>query len=307
MKVALLTTWNERCGIAEYAKSLVTYAKNTEFSIFGREIFENSNALLALPDQLCGNGCCIIQINYEPGLWHILDADVCSKLRKNGMRLVMTLHTSNSGNNRNALTTVFDRVIVHEQTTEGFEHVPMGIPEVNLDGIEVTKGIGTAGFPFPWKGFHQVAQAAKQLDMNCVVVAAKSDHFDTTVMEQFVKDAQPDTEYVKDWLPQEDVVRKLASCEVNVFAYDGANNGISGAVRMGLAARRPLVVTRCRQFRDLFAYEDEIEFIDSQSPKDIAAGIERVLESGKCPKRVLEDMSWTKAAQRYEEIYTSLA
>lgn len=306
MKVALLTTWDEKCGIAEYARNLVAHAKNTEFQVFGRDTIDNGNAILNLPNVLCGNDCCIMHFNYEPGLFYSIDVDVLTKLRGKGMRLVMTLHTSGAGNNRNGLTGSFDRVVVHEQTTEGFEHVPMGLPEVQLEEQVIENRIGTAGFPFPWKGFHQVAQAAKKLDMGCLVVAPKSDHCDTDVMEHFVRDAQPDTEYIKDWLLQEDVIRKLAKCKVNVFAYDGANSGISGAVRMGLAARRPLVVTRCRQFRDLYDYEDEIEFIEDQSPDQIAEGISRVLASGKKPKRVLEDMSWGKAAQRYEEIYASL-
>lgn len=305
MKVALLTSWNERCGIAEYAKNLVAHAKNTEFTILGREVFESSNAINGLPHRLCGEQTCIVHVNYEPGLLHILDANIMHQFRGAGIKSVMTLHTTGSGINRNTLIDSFNRVVVHEKTGDNYDYIPLGAIKMKLEDKPAENKIGTAGFPFPWKGFHQVAQASKKLGMGCLVVAPESDHFKTEVMEKFVRDAQPEVEYVKDWLTEEQVISRLSECAVNVFAYDGANNGISGAVRFGISAQRPLVVTRCRQFRDLFDYE-EVEVINSQSPDEIIVGVQNALAKGKKPERVLEDMSWDKAAERYESIYKEL-
>jgi hypothetical protein len=49
-----------------------------------------------------------------------------------------------------------------------------------------------------------------------------------------------------------EIVSLLSGCDATIFAYECANTGTSGAIRLGLAARKPVIAWRgCRQFRDL--------------------------------------------------------
>src|SRR2546428_357792 len=111
LKVGLLTSWNERCGIAEYAKNLVfnTSRENTysdvEQVVLNINTFNSENTLLFRPED-------IIHINYEPGLFGWLTTSCINHLKAMGKKTVLTLHTSHDGDNRSEFTNAFDRVVV---------------------------------------------------------------------------------------------------------------------------------------------------------------------------------------------------
>lgn len=299
MRVLLVTTWGERCGIAEYARELANHCTEIEFRISPRP-WASVQIVKDAAD------CDIAHLNYEPGLMGHLDAGFVHMLRQMGKKTVLTLHTSQAGDNRTAFTTAFHRTIVHEKTEEGFTFIPMGIPEFESPYVGTIDALGTCGFPFPWKGFHQVAQAAQLLGKTCIVIGPDSKHWDTWAMKEVVKQACPTATYVTEWLESKEVIQRLSVCACNVFAYQGGNYGISGAVRMGLATGRPIVLSRCRQFRDLFEYDDEIGFAEDCSPEAIGRAVQETLASGKRPKRVLKDMSWRRSSDLYKQVYKEI-
>jgi hypothetical protein len=116
-----------------------------------------------------------------------------------------------------------------------------------------------------------------------------------------------------DWPKYEDIVIKLAGNLMNVFPYNdhqssGRLYGISAAVRMAFAAKRPVIVSHCSQFKDLKDYQDEVYFIES----GLQTTIERVhkdIKEGKAriPNRILQDMNWVSCANQYAQLYRELA
>jgi glycosyltransferase involved in cell wall biosynthesis len=253
--------------------------------------------------------CDILHVNYEPGLMPMVVDWKVQAWKAMGKRkpAVLTLHTSREGDNRSAFTYAFDRVVVHEKTTDGFTQIPMGVPEYpNLPYVKIFSA-GTAGFPFPWKGFHALAQALPEYKL--LFVGPESGHVDTFAMKSVIERDNKNAVYLTRWMDGQAVSHQLATCECSVFFYEGGNYGISGAVRMGLAAGRPVLLTRNRQFRDLFDYEDELYFIPLHSSVvDIRKAVQQVLEDKhpKKPKRILEDMGWSKVGQQYKALYDSL-
>ena len=300
MKVGLITTWQERCGIAEYGENLVRSMPQVTFDILNRDRW-NSDAVRM-------SDCEIIHVNYEPGLMNWITLMELNQWKSQcNKRIVFTWHTSAERGNRNPMHPLIDRVVMHEVTDDGYVHIPHGIEEHPKYTDTLNRDvIGTAGFPFPWKGFPEVAAAAKLLGMKVLVIAPASRHYDTEAIRACVMQANPDAQYRTDWLTTQEVIRELQACAVNVFAYHGAQFGISGAARMGISAQRPLVLTRNRQFRDLYPYEDEIAFAASPDPALLADAIQVVLESGRIPTRVMEDMAWSKVGQMYYELYKGL-
>ena len=296
--VALATTWDERCGIAEYAKNLFLYCP-----AYFKVIYTlNEGAISDL-----ARGTDILCFNYEPGLFPWLNEQTIRHFDCH--KKVLILHTSHEGYNRNIFTGSFDQVVVHERTLDSFAHIPMGIPEYRPRHLPEDHfgRIGTFGFPFPWKNFPAVVSAVKSLGLMSTVIAPESSHWDANHVKQYLMDLDPNVQVITQYLEQTRVIDILGRCEVNVFAYSGANAGISGAVRQGLASARPLVLTRCRMFRDLFDYEDEITFVDDERPDTIAKGIETALANPqKVPNRVLTDMSWEVCGQKYLELFKSL-
>lgn len=299
MNVGLVTSWDVRCGIAEYAANLIS----------------SCSGITPIPLQQYSYGIAcqydVVHLNHEAGLFRCFPSGDLHHLRRDGKKLVLTLHNTGEGLNRNSFTDLFDRVLVHEKTQDSgnFVYMPHGIPEVPVSENHGKKAsIGIAGFPFPWKGFHPTALVANKYGLGCLAIMPKSDHVDTGPMEKVVRESNHLAEVLTDWMPASEVVRRLSECLLLAFPYGGGLSGISGAVRLGLAAKRPIVLSRCRQFRDLFDYEDEIYFADEGLEQAVAQVLSD-LENGiaKIPNCLLDDMAWSKVGQMHRQVYESLA
>lgn len=300
IKVALVTTYAERCGIAEYAKSLVAaLSGRITFDIYDRDRWDVG--------KIAAGGYDIFHLNYEAGLFtQWFNVRELWRIKETHRPTVMTLHNSRA-HNVNPLTASFDKVVVHEKTSDGFTHIPEGIREgFNID-LPDRDTLGTAGFPFPHKGFKEVAETSKILGTGCFMIGPTSRHVDTDAVETAVKEINFRVTYIKEYWPEDKVISTLRdSAGVLMFPYQGDCSGISGAVRLGLATGRPIVLTRNQMFRDLFAYEDEIEFAQSHNPRHLVDAVMRVTRNGKRPRRVISDMGWSKSAAMYEQLYKEL-
>lgn len=309
LRVGLVTTWNEMCGIAEYSRNLVSNCKDIEFKILGRP-YEANSLIQRAAD------CDVVNFQYESGFLGIFHPGVMKSFNK---PTVLTLHDSHPENNRQIypFTNEADVVIVHEKTNDNFVHIPQPIATDEYDSYSWIGGVQhrmavTAGFPLPWKGFELLAESVKILTNIGVLtggrfIGPRNPHCDTYQVQSRVKQiCQAD--YITEFYPQAEVIRLMHECVVSVFPYYDGKPGISSAVRLGLVAGRPIVLSRCRQFRDLFDYEDEIEFVEGTlTPASLARAIAKVLESGKHPKSVLKDMSWERAASLYSQVYNKVA
>lgn len=308
MKVGLITSGNQECGIAEYGKNLMKHLPQVDWSVY----LHNNLWSESLKED-------IVVLNYEPGLFP--EAAIFKAKQSEVKHRVLILHTSHDGYWSSNFSARFEKIVVHEASRdirEGhpkFVHIPMGIPEpLNPNEQEMCQAvkdyrgreIGSVGFPFPWKGFPEVAEAAKILGSSCFLLMPEGPGIDAAPIVAVCKSKNPEVHCCTDWCNERATLMVLGSCKVLVFAYHGGNYGISGAIRLGLATGLPIVAVRNRQFRDLYEYEDEIEFVDSPTPTLIADGIRRVLESGKKPKRVLEDMSWANSAAKYYKLFEEL-
>lgn len=300
LKVALITSWDERCGIAEYARNLTENLKDVEWEIHQRPF--SWPAILRSQAE-------VVHVNHEPGLMGWLEPQLLGQLKSRGKKIVLTMHASNETSNQGPLTQVADRVVLHEKTNDGFVHIPMGVPEWKQTTVWAMPGISTAGFPFHWKGFWAAAQAARDLKIAFRAVVPESQHGDALHVKQQLKDICPWAQVRTEWMAKEDVIEWLAGCRVQVFAYWGHNAGISAAVRLGLATGRATVISRSRQFRDLTQdYRDEVYVVDSDmpTPEQLAGVVKEALTGQRVPVRILKEMGWTTVAQKYAEMYRGM-
>jgi len=176
--------------------------------------------------------------------------------------------------------------------------------------------IGTAGFPFPWKGFDVVIEAAKRLHGIANLVCPQSEHVDVNPFRMRWRTELGTEKLAMEmrWLKEAEVVRLLAQSTVNVYYYDPAHShltGQSGAVRLGLAARRPIILSVHRQFRSLFEYEDEIYFADNKEHAiELIAHVNASLKQGspvRMPSRVIAEQGWSCTGRLYESLIERLS
>ena len=145
-----------------------------------------------------------------------------------------------------------------------------------------------------------------------MALLSESDQVDVGEVANDLNSRHPGAEISTKWLEYGDIVWRLSGTLMNVFDYDYAyvSNplyGISAAIRMAMAAGRPIVVSNCQQFKDLKFYDDEVYFIYN----GLESTIRRVLEDisrgrERKPKQLLLNMNWTTCAGKYLEVYKSL-
>jgi len=301
MRICLLTSSDERCGVAVYGQHLMVALPEVKWTVIGHREW-----LGVLLDEFD-----LVVVNYEPGLFPAL---MPRRAFVKGQKTILIMHTSHAGDNHNWLTHQFNRVVVHEPTTEGFDFIPMATPApltndelvetADMRRIGFSFKLGTVGFPFPWKGFDEVADAAKMMGGHALVIAPKSEHKGADWLGNAERLRAKGAFVATKWMDERYVLKMLNCCDCIVFAYHGCNPGISGAVRLGLACGRPVVVTKCRMFRDLEAYADEIGVAESPSAQDIYNAVEKmVTEEWKLPKRVLAETNWEVVGRKYLELF----
>lgn len=303
MKVGLVTPWIERCGITEYSKELIELSEGKyEF-----EVINEKSSLGVIRDQI--QNCDLVHVNGSGFLVSKIDYDFVKSF---GKKTILTLYESGKNNEKNQLVSAFDYVVTHEKEgldIENFIHIPHPIYTVPLNHTLIPDSrIGTVGFPFEWKGFDLVAQVANELSFDFIGFIPNYNKKNTSNRYKTIIEAiNPNFEVVTDYKSKKEILDALNTCRINSFLYHGNRVGVSGACRFGLAARRPMVVTRDRQFNDLFEYEDEIWFADSLNIEHLIEVFNNALkeEMWKRPEKVLKDADWKVCIEKYHRLYES--
>jgi len=160
--------------------------------------------------------------------------------------------------------------------------------------------LGTVGFDFPWKNYDLLAQVTGELGWNLRIVG----QVDTVRAEQLARlnprigfDGYTSTDYA---------IAALERCDATCFLYNCANSGTSGAIRLGMAAGKPLLAFRaCRQMRDLIE-EDAITWLDNSAQLPNALTQMRFgYDAGLIALAHRE--SWVRGGQRYAALYREIA
>lgn len=324
IRVLLVTTWEERCGIYANSLNVVRHrAVDVEYKICARPFS---------PEQIrdAASDCDIVQVAYEHNLHgHLVGLGVFDGLRKQAKKTVCVFHnvwpddgrylvSSPFYTRQNPILKEFDAVVVqdpHTDPRDGFVYIPQGVMDVPKASTVEPK-LGTAGFPTEAKGSLIMARVAQHLGLGVMQFMPESKHADAHGMARQIRGMVPNADLYFDFHPQEYIASRLSECLLTCWLYRAhmGQSGIGGSVRLGLAAGRPVVISRCAMYRDLFNdYEDEIYFVESDQPsfESVLPVIQKVLadiEAGnpKRPHRVIRECSWQKCGQMYAEIYRRL-
>lgn len=317
MRVGLVTSWPPwKCGIAEYGVNLTKHKQpDVEYKI----IVGASWAKPFTDEQVFSEAqdCDIVHMSWEYGMMLPLTPEPFFKLRNQGKKLVLSYHNVWPGGPKPehaAMFPPFHTILSHDkQAAEeyGYTHIPHGIVEAEtVSDDKVERKLGMAGFPKFNKGGHIMARVAKELGLGVLLFAPHSIHADAGGTSAYVRTFVPDAEIVHDFMPHEYIVRRLSECiaTCGLWATHSQESGVSGSVRLGIGAKRPVVATRALMYRDLRPYDDEIYFVESDTPtfENVLPVVKQALEGKKRPNRIIKDMNWTKVAEMHAQVYRGL-
>lgn len=144
--------------------------------------------------------------------------------------------------------------------------------------------VASYGFFLPNKGLLELIEAihllrGKGLDFRLRLVNAE---FPAEISYRLIQEAKtligkyrlwPHVDLRTDFLSDEDSLALLSSADMIAYTYQETTESASGAVRYGLAAERPVVVTPLPIFQDL---EESVFQLPGTTPEQIAQGLERI-------------------------------
>lgn len=282
MNILAVSTYNTACGIADYCEQ-VKHAIEAVDPVHQVTPFTDLSPA-GLLGPVVPQDFDILWLNYHAALHAAWDADAVRAAQKRGWKVAITYHDTYPENSDKcrALHAAADGFIVHEPVTDlpGAVLIRHGIPAAASPWHYTTRGprydpvdagpmerccfkaydtqpvLGTVGFNFPWKNFDRVAEATGRLGWALAVLSNNATEEDARRWAS----SNPDILIVREFLPQALAIGYLAGCDATLFAYECANAGTSGAIRQGIAARKPVLAFPCRQFDDLRGAEEELGF-----------------------------------------------
>ena len=305
--VAIISNWDLQCGNAADARDMQRELEK-EFTVIGLP-----GNFQAVKEVLSARKVDVALINWHESRVRVTAEDV-RWLKSQGIKVILKLQNTTDQYSFNGdILTESDIVLSHEPVRFDSNKVravviPIGIPEVDCPAPYEEKWIGTAGFPFPWKRFDVVAEAAKKFNVRCRMIAPRSDQMDTDKFMDGIKGhLGPLADIHRGWYDTETVVRMLAECTLNIFWYNSYGHedqlGQSGSVRMGLAAKRPTIISTHRKLKTLLPYGEELYIcLKEEHVYEAIAEIFAAPEKARRPKRLLEDMGWNRVGEQYRKL-----
>lgn len=324
LRVRLVTSWGEICGIANHSAELIEAVQAADRSI---EVVPSAASLD--PTVLTTLNYDLLHLNYHRALHSRWTPTVVQNWKTVYQKpVVITFHDTFGEHEPDELTKelceVADAFIVHEPCL-GLEKAlywSMGVPPPlpgrgehgHLDypedhlyavGRENRPILGTVGFDFPWKCWPQLCEVAESAGWGVLICTPKMSQ------ERFNElHAKNPWLTVHQELTRSGVARALRSCDATAFTFVNNNSGQSASILQGIAARKPVIALQtCRQFRALYA--DPLGGATINWCTDFEA-VARVLRYTCCGRLnpgivgLAEQDSWTKLGAKYAALHRQL-
>jgi glycosyltransferase involved in cell wall biosynthesis len=299
-KVALLSTWKTRCGIADYAEALArAFPRDAEWRVYAeasgcgvpdspgvrRNWQIGLEDLSRLANDLDTDAPDVLFVQHNPAFF---GEEALRRLlelaREKGVAVALTFHSVQGLNVDSGLASELvraGRIYVHRRADaerlrrysieRGVRVVPHGItrlPERSVDWVKKEIGltgrllIGHFGYLRPHKGvlelieaFESIAQADEKAEL--LLLCSEYPSLDSRDYRRRCESRIAESRFADrihasfDHLPLETAGFLLQGCDVLVFPYLPSGESSSGAIRLALAAGRPIVVSDSGIFEEL--------------------------------------------------------
>lgn len=340
LRVLLVTSWDTPCGIAEHSARLKASVEQADPQIqihpSSEALDPESDCVRSLYHDMAVAGVDVLHLNHHDGLHSRWTPEHVLRFTTHGIPVLVTYHDTRATlvecPKLEALAHVASSVVVHEPV-EGLKAIywRQGVPAAATYPAHYGGGylgdawqagdrilrqpswtafpqqpvLGSVGFNFPWKNFDRLAQVTGEEGWALVLLSNNA----TVEDEARWRASNSSILVVRGFLPQETVVNYLAGCDATAFMYECANTGTSGAIRQGIAARKPvLALSACRQFRDLaLEHGSGVRWVTDWPDFSRALRTVWPLAWDAPTVHLAQQESWTKLGQNYAQLYRMLA
>jgi len=268
LKVALVSTWNIACGVAEFAAYWKEAVEAADPTIQIEVVTDlHPRAILGLnrsPDAPLD----LVVLNYQAALLSQWTPALIQQVQQTFHLPVLAIyHDSGVPNTDQAkgICAAATAFVVHEPYDDldgNGRYWRMGVPDWRHPHLfDVSPNswcgrrpiLGSIGFPYPWKNYDQLAAVTAAAGWALYLIAPTASEVDIATWSM----RNPHLRVHPTFMPRDDAVAYLSGCDATAFVYTCANGGQSGAILQGIAARKPVIAfSTCRQNRAL--WEDSL-------------------------------------------------
>jgi len=325
LKIAMVTPWHVRCGIATYSEHLA-YAlaeEGVEVDIVRLPRFgQKSPEILQDVAERVPNDVDLIHVEHEYGLFQNLDIAFYKALKQLQKLIVTTMHAMGNLGVDDFIAATSSRVIVHnEYCLKRFPYpnaliIPHGATPTEASPSEESKKIwgidpkfpvvGYLGFISPYKGLENLIQAMVDVKAGLLMGGGWHVETETQYMEALKAFGNKLLPRRVQWLGfVSDEMLKYAYGAMDVFVYPSRFATESGALITALSYGRAVVASDLPPFK-----EKQEALMTFSDVKDLTEKINQLLENKELreqqqekAKEYAKKTSWSEVAKQHVELY----
>lgn len=313
-KTAFVTTYNTRCGIAEYSKGLIEYYPEEDILIFPpnsgtpidqkredniRRVWVEKGDLSLLTEEILSAGVNTVIVQHNWGFFDIREFNKFIQNLKDKVNVILEMHALRDINLKvypefeKILPSLINasRIIVHDLKdlnllkeygfVENVVMIPLAFPiPIHEFDFNFHKRneivIGTSGFALPNKNQELIIEVAVKMKQfyekvtvryQCPLHTDPSSAHQIQKLEALAKN-NPNIEVIidTDFLPDDEILKKLSECDVLIYAYKDTGETSSAAVRHGISSGVPTIVTPAPIFN---SNKDSVFIADGYQAEDL--------------------------------------
>jgi glycosyltransferase involved in cell wall biosynthesis len=332
LRVAMVTPWHVRCGIATYSENLVkalaeqgTTIYVVRLSRFGQKV---QDSLLNVVQQIPVDKIDLIHIQHEYGIFQGLEREFYVALKSLGKPLITTMHAVGVRVDTDiGIATTSDQVVVHNKFCAdrlGYKStiIPHGaVPSKTMEvekaklsfGIDPrTPIVGYVGFISNYKGLELLIEAITKVPKAALLIAGgwhtETDTPYIMTLKQKSLEVLPSRCQWVGYIPDERLSAAYGAMDVVVYPSRYATE--SGALIMALGYGKAVLASNIEPFKEK---EKVGALMTFKGVRDLTRKIKRLLKDEELrrqleegAKKYCEETSWNKIAEKHIALYKQL-
>jgi glycosyltransferase involved in cell wall biosynthesis len=333
LKIAMVSTWNVRCGIATYSQDLVSALAQEDAEIFVVRLprfgTKSPELMVDLANRIPYDDIDLVHIQHEYGLYQGIEPAFFTAVRMHGKPVVTTMHAVGNWETDMLVSSVSNKVVVHNQYCQKrfpFPNtiiIPHGVTPSEPTERELAKSlmkidkrvkiVGYLGYISAYKGLETLIQAmVKVPDAGLMICGG------------WFTDAEP--EYItrlQDWsnrllgkrvmwtgfIPEDKLADAYGAMDILVYPSRFATE--SGALLHGIAYGKAIIASNLPSFKEKAGERGALMIF--RDVDDLADKIKILLENDQA-REVLENSAqeyaqrnrWSEIAKQHIKLYEEI-
>ena len=332
LKVAKITPWKVRCGIATYSENLASALGKEGVDVYivrlPRFGPKTKEIVLDVADRVPKDKVDCIHVQHEYGLYQGFERDFYGYLQTLGLPIVTTMHAIGNWQIDGGIFSISKKVIVHNEfCARKLEFpstiIPHGCSPVKCPPMDECKKsfgidprvkvVGYVGFISTYKGLETLFAAMTKIT-NAGVLIGGGWHTTGPETQYIVQLKQHSMQVLGDrckWLgyvPDETLNRVYGT--MDLIVYPSKFSTESGALLTAISHGKAVIASNVPPFREK---EKQGALMIFKDVDDLTRKIKKLLKNDELrheleegARNYAESVSWNKIAQKHIELYESL-